>query len=144
MAERKALFVKQSIEIQAPASSVWQVLTNRELTRYWVREFFGQDAELVSDWKLGSPVEWKTVADGKTYVEGNITAIEPNKLLRYTVFDVRGERPPISEEDGITFALSEQSGYTALLLTQGDFGKMDDGERFYNASVELWERVLPI
>src|SRR5947209_2887423 len=103
MVERKTLFVKQSIEIQAPAAKVWQILTDSGLTRSWVREFFGQDAELVSDWKLGSPVAWKVVRDGKTYVEGNVTALEPNKLLRYTVFDVRGERPPVSDEDGITF-----------------------------------------
>ncbi len=144
MAERKALFVKQSIEIQAPASKVWAALTNHELTRHWVREFFGQDAELVSDWTMGSPVEWKTVADGKTYVEGNVTAIIPYMLLRYTVFDVRGERSPVSEEDGITFTLAEQYARTTLSLMQGDFGKMDGGEKFYNASVELWERVLPI
>src|SRR5690242_6779758 len=143
MVEGKKMFVRQSIEIQAPAAKVWPVLTEREHTRVWVREFFGQDAELVSDWKLGSPVQWKTVADGKTYVEGNVTAVEPNKLLRYTVFDVRGERPPVSDEDGITFALAEQGGQTTLSLTQGDFGVMEDAERFYNASVELWERVLP-
>src|SRR5258708_19993149 len=97
MAERKAFFVKQSIEIQAPASKVWGALTNHELTRHWVREFFGQDAELVSDWTMGSPVEGKTVANGKTNVEGNVRAIIPYMLLRYTVFDVRANRPPESQ-----------------------------------------------
>lgn len=143
MTVRKALFVRQSIEIAVPASKVWRVLTDRELTRQWVREFGGQDGELVSDWKLGSPVQWKMLSDGKTYVEGNVTAIEPYKMLRYTVFDVRGERPPVSDEDGITFTLSERNGRTLLSVVQGDFGKIDDGEKYYNASVPIWERVLP-
>lgn len=143
MNDRKALFVKQAIEIQVPASKVWQVLTVSELTRNWVREFFGQDGELVSDWKLGSPVQWKMLSDGKVYVEGNVTAVQPYKLLRYTVFDTRSERPPVSDEDGITFTLSEQDGRTTLAVAQGDFGKMADGEKYYNASVPVWEKALP-
>src|SRR5258708_6308594 len=101
------LFVKQSIEIHAPASVVWNALTVRELTSHWVRDFTGAYGELVSDWKMGSPVLWQA-ADGKSFVEGNVTAIEPYKMLRYTVFDVRGQRPVVSDEDGITFTLSEK------------------------------------
>jgi uncharacterized protein YndB with AHSA1/START domain len=143
MTTREALFVRQSIEIQAPASRIWHVLTHRELTQQWVSEFFGQPAELVSDWKPGSPVEWKMLADGKTYVEGKVAAIEPYTLLRYTVFDVRSQRPPVSDEDGITFTLAEQGGKTLISLRQGDFGKMDDGRKYYEASVAVWEKVMP-
>ncbi len=143
MAERKTLFVRESVEIQAPASKVWRVLTVTELTRQWVREFFGHEGELVSDWRLGSRVEWKLLADGKTYVEGNVKVVEPYKMLHYTVFDVRSERPPVSDEDGITFTLDERDGRTVLSVRQGDFGKMDDGEKYYNLSVPVWERVMP-
>src|SRR5581483_852999 len=139
----QALFVKQSIEIEAPASRVWQVLTSRDLTRHWVPEFFGQPAELVSGWQLGSTVYWNMLSDGKTYVEGTITLLEPSKTLRYTVFDIRSERPPVSDEDGITFTLVEREGHTQLSVMQGDFGKMPDGEKYYNASVAVWERVMP-
>src|SRR5262245_26502240 len=121
MTTREALFVRQSVEIQAPASKVWQVLTQPELNQQWVSELFGQPAEMVSDWHSGSPVEWKVLADGKPYVEGNVTAIEPNWLLRFTVFDVRSERPAVSDEDGITFTLEEQAGKTLLSVRQGDF-----------------------
>ncbi|HLY26905.1 MAG TPA: SRPBCC domain-containing protein [Aggregatilineales bacterium] len=135
-------FVRQSITISAPAQVVWRVLTERELTSNWVREFSGSSGELVSDWKSGSPVLWRT-AEGKVFVEGNVTAIEPFKLLRYTVFDTSGQRPPVGEKDGITFTLSEQGGQTRLSVTQGDFGKMPDGEKYYKMSVPVWERVLP-
>src|SRR5579859_8181854 len=130
-------FVRQSIEINAPAAAVWRVLTERELTSNWVREFSGAYGELASDWKLGSPVLWRD-ADGKVFVEGNVTAIEPFKKLRFTVFDTRSERIPVGAEDGITFTLSEQNGRTRLSVTQGDFGKMPDGEKYYNMTIPVW------
>src|SRR5579864_1396832 len=91
------LFVKKSVEINAPASKIWDVLTRPEFTRQWISNFGGIDGEIVSDWALGSPVLWKG-ADGTPLVEGNVTAVEPGKLLRFTVFDVRSERPPVSDE----------------------------------------------
>src|SRR5258707_13328736 len=136
-------FVRQSIEIPAPASAIWRVLTDRELSSNCVREFAGAYAELVSDWKLGSAVLWQD-ADGKFFVEGNVTAIEPSKMIRFTVFDTRSERPPVSDQDGITFTLFEHGGQTRLSVAQGDFGKMPDGEKYYQLSVPIWERVLPI
>ena len=76
-------------------------------------------------------------------VEGNVTALEPNKFLRFTVFDVRGEKPPVTEEDGITYELTEHTGKTTLRLLQGDFSAMPEGEKYHRLSAEVWDRVLP-
>ena len=96
------LFVEKTIEINAPASTVWNALTRREYTDQWALEFSGGSKfHIESDWKLGSPVLWKGL-DGSVIVQGNVTANEPNKFPRFTVFDVRGEKPPVTEEDGIT------------------------------------------
>ena len=137
------LFVEKTIEIHAPASTVWDVLTRREHTAEWAPAFAG-GAEFIieSEWKLGSPVLWKG-QDGKVIVEGNVTALEPNKFLRFTVFDVRGEKPPVTEEDGITYELTELKGKTTLRLFQGDFSGMADGEKYQRLSAEVWDRVLP-
>ena len=48
------LIVKKSIKINSSASKVWQVLTNPELTKQYM---FG--CEIISDWKVGSPVIWR-------------------------------------------------------------------------------------
>lgn len=144
MTSGKELFVKQAITIQAPAAQVWQVLTNPDQTRQWVPEFLGQAGELVSDWRLGSPVRWKNLADGQAFVAGNVTTVTPHTMLRFTVFDVRMERQPVSDEDGITFNLAERDGVTVLAIVQGDFGKVDGGETYYNLTVPVWEKVLPI
>ena len=137
------LFVDQSIEINAPISKVWEVLTKREYTSEWAPEFSGGSSFYIeSDWKLDSPVLWKD-SESKTIVEGNVTTLKPEKLLRFTVFDVRSERPPITEEDGITYQLSEKDGKTILHVLQGDFSAMPEGEKYRDMSTEVWVRVLP-
>jgi uncharacterized protein YndB with AHSA1/START domain len=137
------LFVDKSIEINAPASKVWNILTDAGYTAEWASEFSGGSPfQIESDWKLDSAVSWKG-QDGKVIVEGTVTGLKPGKFLRFTVFDVRSERPPVTEEDGITYQLSEEDGKTTLHVLQGDFSAMPDGEKYRDMSAEVWERVLP-
>ena len=136
------LFVDKSIKINAPVSKVWDVLTNRDFTSEWASEFSGgSPLRIESDWEIGSPVTWKD-QEGKTIVEGNVTALDYGKLLRFTVFDVRGERPAVTEEDGVTYQFSEKNSKTILHVLQGDFSAMPDGEKYRNMSAEIWSRVL--
>jgi hypothetical protein len=73
-----------------------------------------------------------------------VTALEPNKLLRFTVFDVRSEdKALVTEEDGITFHLSENNGITTLHILQGDFSVMPEGKKYRDLSAEIWDKVLP-
>jgi len=134
------LFVEKSIEINAHAHHVWNALTQAEQTRQWIGGF-GLDGEMVSDWQLNSAVLWKN-NDGTIIVEGRVTALEPERLLRFTVFDVRSEKPPVTPEDGITYQLSENGGRTTLHIRQGDFSAMPDGEKFRDRSAQIWDRVL--
>ena len=135
-------FVEKTIEINAPASKVWDVLTNSEHTSEWAPEFSGgAEFHIESDWKFGSPVLWRG-QDGNVIVEGIVTALEPHTFLRFTVFDVRGEKPPVTEEDGITYELTEHSGKTTFRLLQGDFSVMAEGEKYHRLSAEVRDRVL--
>jgi uncharacterized protein YndB with AHSA1/START domain len=138
------LFVQRSIQINAPVMRVWDVLTRREYTSQWAPEFSGgAPFYLESDWEAGSTVLWKG-EDGRAIVEGTVTTIEPGKLLRYTVFDVRSnERPAVNAEDGITWRLREENGNTVLDLMQGDFSGMPDGAEHHEMSAHIWDRVLP-
>jgi hypothetical protein len=65
------------------------------------------------------------------------------RFLRFTVFDVRAEKPSVTPEDGITYELTEQSRKTTLRLLQGDFSVMAEGEKYCRLSTEVWDRVLP-
>ena len=77
-------FVDKTIEIHASASKVWDVLTKSEYADQWTSEFTGGEPFTIeSDCKLGSPMLWKDKA-GIVRVEGNVTALQQHKLLRYT------------------------------------------------------------
>jgi uncharacterized protein YndB with AHSA1/START domain len=139
------LFVDKTIEINALAAKVWEVLTMSDKNAEWAKEFSsgGPEFHLESTWELGSPVLWKG-QDGTVIVEGNVTAVNPNNRLRFTVFDVRSpERPAVTEEDGITFRLVEENGKTILHILQGDFSVMTDGEKYRDLSADIWDKVLP-
>jgi uncharacterized protein YndB with AHSA1/START domain len=139
------LFVDKTIEINAPAEKVWEALTKREHTDAWAAEFSsgGPRFHIESDWKPDSPVLWK-IEDGTVVVEGTVTALQPNRLLRFTVFDVRSaEKPRVTKKDGITYELAEKNGRTTLHVLQGDFSVMKEGQKYQRMSAEIWERVLP-
>jgi uncharacterized protein YndB with AHSA1/START domain len=138
------LFVDRSIKIDAPAQKVWSVLTKDAHTDEWASLFSHGTPQfrIESDWKIGSPVFWKG-QDGSIIIEGNVTALEPNKLLRFTVFDVRMEKPSFAEQDGITYELTEHDGTTTLRVLQGDFSGMEEGEKYCRLSGDIWDRVLP-
>ena len=80
----KSLFIKNKIEINAPAKKVWNALVNPEQTKKYM---FG--CETVSDWKPGSPLLWRGNYEGVeiVFVKGIIEDIQPGELLTYTTID---------------------------------------------------------
>ena len=137
----KKLFVDKTVEIDAPVQKVWDVLTNPNFTDQWTNEFMA-DMIVESDWKMGSAVVWKDIS-GKVVVEGDVTKIEPKKVLRYTTFDVETGRTPVTEEDGITFELSGYEGKTKLHILHGDFATMKEGQKYYDMTLDAWNKIVP-
>ncbi len=138
----KQLIVKNSISIKAPASKVWDALTNPEQTKKYM---FG--CETVSDWKAGSPLLWKGVFGGKEMVavKGNIVQIDKGKFLEYTTIDPNSGISDILENYlTVTYALSEVKGETILTVSQGDYATVGDGEKRYNETIQGggWNPIL--
>lgn len=137
------LIVENSITINAPASKVWDALVNPEQTKKYM---FG--CETVSDWQVGSPLLWKGVYEGNemVFVKGDIVAIEPGKLLVYTVIDPNSTTIPDLPENylTVTYALAEDNGQTVLTVTQGDFATVADGEKRYTETYNNGEGWNPI
>jgi uncharacterized protein YndB with AHSA1/START domain len=135
------LCIESSIEIAAPASRVWKVLTEPELTRQYM---FGCDAR--SDWKVGSTLLWDTTIEGKkvTAVKGSVVAIEPHRLLQYTVIDPNGDLADVPENYlTVTCRLTEQEGATRLDITQGDYSRVADGRKRYEHAIGSgWDSIL--
>jgi len=68
-----------SLDIQAPLASVWDAITNPEIVKQY---FFGTN--LVTDWKVGSPLFFRGEWQGKAYEDrGTVLAFEPMTSLTY-------------------------------------------------------------
>jgi uncharacterized protein YndB with AHSA1/START domain len=138
----KQLIVKNSITINAPASKVWNALTNPEQTKKYM---FG--CETVSDWKTGSSLLWKMDYEGKELiaVKGIIVAIEPGKFLAYTTIDPNSAMEDIPENYlTVTYELAAKNEQTIFTVTQGDYTTVADGERRYQEAYNNGEGWNPI
>ncbi len=139
------LYVEASIEIAAPASRVWAVITSPVLNSQW-SGLFGAKGAIDTDWKPGTPVRWRN-ADGDVYVQGRVLTVEQGKLLQFSARSTNPALQPISglEADDIThtYHLSEQAGRTTLSIAHGDFSKLANGDTTLPKAKGVWDQVLP-
>jgi uncharacterized protein YndB with AHSA1/START domain len=137
------LVVTNTITIQAPASKVWDALTNPEQTKKYM---FG--CEALSSWKPGSPLIWKGNFNGVEMiaVKGNVVSIEPKKSLVYTVIDPNNPKIPDLPENYLTITcdLTETNDQTTLDVSQGDYSTVAEGQSRYQETVEGggWDSIL--
>ena len=126
---------KASTTIAAPASRVWDALTNPELIKQY---FFGTQA--VSDWKEGSTLEFKGVWEGKEYLDkGVILKSHPEKLFQYTYYSSFSNLPDVPENyANISYELNEQDGETTLTVKQENVAN----EEARKHSEQNWTYVL--
>ncbi len=134
--------IKNSIEITADASKVWDILTRPEETKKYM---FG--CETVSDWKPGSELLWKGTYEGKEmlFVTGYIKEIDPPSLLKYSVIDPNAsyEKTPENHLD-VTYELVRTEGETVLTATQEGFEHAAEGEKRYKEAYNNGEGWNPI
>jgi uncharacterized protein YndB with AHSA1/START domain len=138
----KELFVTNEVQIDAPASKVWNALVNPSETKKYM---FG--CETVSDWKPGSDLLWQGNYEGKdmVFVKGKIIKIEPEKFLSYTTIDPNSSIADIPENYlTVTYELQEDNGKTTLTVTQGDYATVADGEKRFRETIQGsgWEPIL--
>jgi uncharacterized protein YndB with AHSA1/START domain len=139
---KSPLIVSNSISINAPAATVWDALVNPEQTK---RYMFGCSA--LSDWKIGSPLLWQAIYEGKemVFVKGTIVDIQPGKFLAYTTIDPNSGIEDIPENYlTVTYELAAADGKTLLTATQGDYAKVGEGEKRYRETIDGggWEPIL--
>lgn len=137
-----SLFIRNSITINAPASKVWDALVNPEQTKKYM---FG--CEAISDWRVGSPLIWKGLYEGKEmiFVKGHVVDIKPESFLAYTVIDPNSTIEDVPQNYlTITYELSQDNGKTLFKVSQGDYSKVADGDRRYKDSSNNGEGWNPI
>ena len=126
---------KASIAINAPASKVWEALTNPEIIKQYL---FGTEAK--SDWKVGSPITYKGVWEGKAYEDkGTILELVPNKLLVSSYWSSFSGQPDSPENyQKVSYELVEEAAKTTLNITQENAKDQKSADH----SGENWKMVL--
>jgi uncharacterized protein YndB with AHSA1/START domain len=111
----KNLIAKVSININAPSEKVWNALVTPEAIKQYM---FG--ADVVSDWREGSPIVWKGEWQGKSYEDkGMILQLKPGRMIQYSHFSPLSGLPEIPENyHTVTIILSADGNQTHVSLNQ--------------------------
>ena len=121
--------------INAPASKVWDALTDPSLIKQYL---FG--TEVNTDWQVGSPITYRGEWEGKTYEDkGKILQIEPEKLLVSTFWSSPAGLPDLPENyKTVHYELSPENGGTRLMIIQDNNASQEEADH----SAQNWNTVL--
>jgi len=128
--------------IHAPASKVWDAITKPELIKQYLF-----DTDVISDWKVGSPIIYKGEWQGKPFEDkGKILVIEPYKRLRSTHWSPLSGVPDSPENyHTVTYELSEKDGSTEVTITQDHNANEEEkahSEQNWNTVLDGMKRLL--
>ena len=131
----RKITVETSIKVNAPVTKVWDALTKPELIKQYL---FGTETK--SDWKVGSPITYKGVWEGKAYEDkGVIKKIQKGKLLESTYFSsFSGKEDKPENYATVTYELKEDGKGTVLSISQDNI-ENEEGKKHMK---ENWEMVL--
>ena len=131
----KTLTAQSSVTINAPASRVWEALTNPQLIKQYL---FG--AEVITDWKEGSPIIYKGIYEGKAYEDkGRVLKAEPENLLLITHWSpLSGSTDSPENYHKVNYELTAEDGSTQLTITQDNNASREEQEQNSN----FWKMVL--
>jgi uncharacterized protein YndB with AHSA1/START domain len=126
---------KASINIQAPASKVWEALTRPDLIKQYL---FG--TQVVTDWQVGSPITYQGVWQGKPYEDkGKVLQVEPGKRLVSTFWSSLSGEPDLPENyKTVRYELSPAGDGTKLTIIQDNNDSQEEAEH----SEQNWKMVL--
>ncbi len=104
-----------SVSINASKSNVWNALTEPEQIKKYL---YG--TETVTDWKVGSPITFSGVWEGKAYQDkGTILQIEKEKILKYNYWSsFSGTEDKSENYANIMYFIEEQNGQTIFTIIQ--------------------------
>jgi uncharacterized protein YndB with AHSA1/START domain len=135
MNETQKIIAKATIMLNAPATKVWEALTKPELVKQYL---FGTD--MITDWKVGSPIKYRGVWQGKAYEDkGKVVEYIPGKLIVSTFWSSLEGLPDTPENyKTVRYELSSQGSQTRLTITQDNNNSEADARH----SEGNWQMVL--
>lgn len=129
------LVSRASRTMPSSRAEVWEALVSPEAIKQYM---FGTEA--VSDWREGSPIEWKGQWEGKPYADkGTLLKAEPGRILRYSHYSPLSGMPDLPENrHTVTWELKDAERGTEVVLTQ-DNNKTEEARLH---SEKNWEKML--
>jgi uncharacterized protein YndB with AHSA1/START domain len=134
------LNIKKSITLNADAGKVWEALTKPEMIKKYM-----SGSEVISDWKVGSPILWVGTSEGaeKVMLKGSIEKMEVGRLIQFKTLDLNAEYTDVpSNYVKATCELTPKLGKTLLLVTQGDYSRVENGRKRFVSDDGEWDRTL--
>jgi uncharacterized protein YndB with AHSA1/START domain len=131
----KGLVAKVSTTIRAPKTKVWDALVSPAAIKHYM---FG--ADVISDWREGSPIVWKGEWKGKPYEDkGVIQRIVPESRLEYTHFSPLAGKPDAPENyHTVTIELGGNGAESRVSLSQDNNGNEESRQH----SEQNWTAML--
>ncbi len=131
----QTLIAKATVTINAPAHRVWEALTDPKLIKQY---FFG--ADVLTDWKEGSPILYQGIYQGKAYQDkGSVLKVEPEKLLITTHWSPLSGTPDSPENyHQVRYDIVSEKGGSQVTISQDNNASKEEQEQ--NAS--NWKMVL--
>ena len=132
---KENLVARAAIAISASPQRVWEALTTPQAIKQYM---FG--ANVVSDWREGSPIVWKGEWQGKKYEDkGTLLKVSPERTLRYTHFSpLAGLPDKVENYHTVTIELSDDDDETLVTLFQDN----NESVEARTHSERNWESVL--
>jgi uncharacterized protein YndB with AHSA1/START domain len=131
----KTFSAQATVTVAASASRVWDALTQPNLIRQYL---FG--TEVTTDWRVGSPITYKGVWEGKAYEDkGQVLEMEPGKRLVSTFWSSLSGVPDLPENyKTVRYELSAAGEGTRLTITQDNNSTPEEAGH----SEQNWNMVL--
>ena len=133
---------KASTTIQANAAEVWDALIDPAKIHEYM---FGTNVS--SDWKVGSPIIYKGVYEGKAYQDkGEVLKAEPEKILLMTHWSPLSGTPDTPENyHQVKYELSPENGGTQLTITQDNNSSEEEqaqNSKFWQTALDSIKKLL--
>lgn len=121
--------------INAAPGAVWKAITDPAMIKQYL---FGTD--VTTDWKVGSPITYKGVWQGKAYEDkGKILTVIPEKVLESTYWSsMSGLADSPENYKRVRYALEPEDGGTKITITQDN----NATEEEKNHTEQNWNIVL--
>jgi len=132
---KKNLIARASVMINAPASKVWAAITSPTILKPL---YFG--ADIITDWKVGSPIFYRGLWEGKPYEDkGTILKFEPEKLLVSTHWSpLSGVPDTLENYHTVSYILTRKKDGTEVTITQDNNASEDEKQH----SDQFWQALL--